>query len=611
MDLQNQRHSLAHLLAAAVLELYPDAKRTIGPAIENGFYYDFDFTTPISDKDLPKIEKKMREMLPKWKEFSRAECSRAEALAKYPDNQYKQELIKEFTTPSFVGSPSPHSPLPEGEQPPPSPLPEGEGQGEGSSKVTFYTCGGFEDLCRGGHAENLSQIDPESFKLDRVAGAYWRGDEKNKMLTRIYGLAFESKEKLDEHQNMREEAEKRDHRKLGHDLELFTFDEEIGKGLPLWLPKGNIIKEELENWGKLTEQKFGYQRVTTPIITKENLFYTSGHLPLYKDSMYAPLQIEEENYYIKPMNCPFHHKVFSARTRSYRELPLRIAEYGWCHRYEDSGSLFGLMRVRGMQMNDAHIYTTMDQAVEEFVNVIKLHEYYYKLLKIEKYEMELALRDPNNMDKYHGDEADWKLAEEMTVEAMKLSGVPFKIVNEGAAFYGPKMDFQIYSSTGRMFSVSTNQLDLYMGKKFNLEYTDKEGNKQMPAIIHRAPLGTHERFIGFLIEHFAGNFPLWLSPVQVAVLPISDKHVDYAKQTIDNLHLTIDSLRVQLDDRSESIGKKIREATNQKVPYMLIIGDKEVESQAVAVRTRSGEDLGSMKLDELSGKLSSEIKEKS
>ena len=373
---------------------------------------------------------------------------------------------------------------------------------------------------------------------------------------------------------------------LGEKLDLFHFDESIGKGLPIWLPKGNIIKEELENWAKKTEEKWGYQRVTTPIITKEDLFYTSGHLPLYKDSMYAPIKIEDENYYIKPMNCPFHHKTFAARPKSYRELPVRLAEYGWCHRYEDSGSLFGLMRVRGMQMNDAHIYVQRERAVEEFVNVIKLHEYYYKALGITTYSMELALRDPAKMDKYHGNEDDWKEAERMTMEAMEQSGVPYTVVQEGAAFYGPKMDFQITSSIGRTFTASTNQLDLYMGKQFGLEYIDSDGVRKTPAIIHRAPLGTHERFIGFLIEHFGGNFPLWLAPEQIRVIPVSELHLEYATQVRDELKSV--GIRVTLDDSNESMGKKIRNAKTQRLPYFVVLGDREVAEKNVTLESRDG-----------------------
>jgi threonyl-tRNA synthetase len=556
-ETEHIRHTLAHLLAAAIRELYPDASPTIGPAIDNGFYYDFDFHgEQPGEEALKDIQKKMRKLLPSWKEFTHEEVSAEDARKAFAGNPYKLELINEL-----------------------------EQKGE---VITLYTCGGFTDLCRGGHAENPSkEISSDAFCLDRIAGAYWRGDEKNVMLTRIYGLAFDTKEELDAHLAQRAEAEKRDHRTLGAQLDLFHFDESIGKGLPIWLPKGNIIKEELENWAKETEEEWGYQRITTPIITKQDLFYTSGHLPLYKESMYAPIEIENDTYYIKPMNCPFHHKAFAARPKSYRDLPVRYAEYGWCHRYEDSGSLFGLMRVRGMQMNDAHIYIEKEKAVDEFVKVIQLHEYYYKSLGIQNYEMELALRDPNKMDKYHGDEADWKDAENMTIEAMEKSGVPFKVVHEGAAFYGPKMDFQIYSSIGRAFTASTNQLDLFMGKRFGLEYIDKDGTKKTPAIIHRAPLGTHERFIGFLIEHFAGAFPPWLAPVQVTVLPVSEKHAEYARSVTDQLKAA--GVRVELDDSNESLGKRIRTMKIQKVPYFVVLGDEEVGAKTVTVETRLGE----------------------
>lgn len=576
-SLEDKRHTLAHLLAASVLELYPDAKRTIGPAIDDGFYFDFEFPThKPTETDLERIGETMRDILPTWTEFTRSELSAEEAKAGYKDNPYKQELIDEFTK---------------------------DGQ-----KVSFYKSGTYSDLCRGGHSDNPAQdIAPDSFTLSRIAGAYWRGDEKNTMLTRIYGLAFETKEALDAHLAILEEAKKRDHREIGERLDLFHFDESIGKGLPLWLPKGNIIKEELEAWAKETERQWDYERVTTPIITKEDLFYTSGHLPLYKDSMYAPIQIEDANYYIKPMNCPFHHRAFAARPKSYRDLPVRYAEYGWCHRYEDSGSLFGLMRVRGMQMNDAHIYIQKEDAVEEFVRVIKLHEYYYKALGIENYEMELALRDPSKMDKYHGDEEDWIDAERMTIAAMEKSGVPYKVVNEGAAFYGPKMDFQIYSSIGRSFTASTNQLDLFMGKRFGLEYTDKDGSKKTPAIIHRAPLGTHERFIGFLIEHFAGAFPTWLSPVQVRVLPVSEKQADYA--TSVRTALKDAGVRVEID-ANESLGKRIRAAKQEKLPYVLVVGDKEVEANQVSVESRDRGQEGAVALGEFVDRVCREIKDR-
>ncbi len=576
-QLQNKRHTLAHLLAAAVLEIYPDVKLTLGPAIDDGFYYDMEFSSPVSDAMLGDIEKKMKALLPKWTEFTHEEKTKDEALACFANNPYKCELINEIA--------------------------------EKGEKITFYTCGGFTDLCRGGHAENpAKEISSESFKLDRVAGAYWRGDEKNRMLTRIYGLAFDSKSELEALLNQREEALKRDHREIGKKMELFTFDEEIGKGLPIWLPNGAVVKEELERWAKDTEKKWGYKRVSTPIITKENLFYTSGHLPMYKESMYAPISIEEENYYIKPMNCPFHHKTFAATPHTYKELPLRFAEYGWCHRYEDSGSLFGLMRVRGMQMNDAHIYVTPEQAVEEFVRVIKLHEYYYKVLGIEKYEMELALRNPDKLDKYHGEESDWKLAEEMTIKAMEMSGVPYKVVNDGAAFYGPKMDFQIFSSIGRQFTASTNQLDLFMGKRFKLEYTDKDGSKKTPYIIHRAPLGTHERFIGFLIEHFAGNFPTWLAPIQVAIVPVrADQHGDKAHELA--LKLREQDIRVELYESENSLGKRIHEAKGMKTPYVIVLGDKEVASGNLTIEKRDGTK-EEISVDAFIERLGNEVKDK-
>lgn len=577
--LEKKRHTLAHLLALAVRRDFPHALPTIGPAIDTGFYYDFDFSRGAapSDADIKQIEKNMKKALSEWKSFSHRTVTPSEARAIFENNPYKAELISDL-----------------------------EASGE---TITLYTVGEghfeFTDLCRGGHSESpATDIDAESFKLTTIAGAYWRGSEKNQMLTRIYGLAFNSKDELDQHLVQIEEAKKRDHRTLGEQLDLFHFDESIGKGLPIWLPKGNIIKEALEDWAKETERKWGYERVTTPIITKEDLFYTSGHLPLYKDSMYAPLQIEEENYYIKPMNCPFHHKTFAARPKSYRELPVRLAEYGWCHRYEDSGSLFGLMRVRGMQMNDAHIYVQREKAVEEFVNVIKLHEYYYKALGITNYSMELALRDPAKMDKYHGDEEDWQAAEDMTKEAMEQSGVPYTVVHEGAAFYGPKMDFQIYSSIGRSFTASTNQLDLYMGKRFGLEYVDSDGQKKIPAIIHRAPLGTHERFVGFLIEHFGGNFPLWLSPEQIRIIPVSEAHVEYATRVFTELSAV--GIRVKLDSSNESMGKKIRNAKTDRLPYFAVVGDAEIAEKNVTLESRSGESQ-KMTLSSLANHLLTEI----
>ena len=518
----------------------------------------------------------MHSIIKTWSGFERHNSSLDEALNEFSNNEYKVELIKDISS-----------------------------KGE---EISIYQSGNFRDLCRGGHVSNPSQ-EIKFFKLLSVAGAYWRGDENNKMLTRIYGTAFDTQESLELYLNNLEEAKKRDHRKIGRELELFYFDEEIGKGLPIWLPKGNIIKEELENWAKKTEKDWGYERVTTPVITKENLFYTSGHLPLYKESMYAPIEIEGENYYLKPMNCPFHHKVFASKIRSYKELPLRVAEYGLCHRYEDSGSLFGLMRVRGMEMNDAHVYCSYEDAVSEFVKVIKLHEYYYQALGIKEYHMELALRDPKNMDKYHGSEEDWALAEKMTKEAMELSGVPYTVVNEGAAFYGPKMDFQIKSVTGRTFTASTNQLDLYAGKKFKLKFTDKDGSEKTPVVIHRAPLENHERFIGFLIEQFAGAFPVWMSPTQVMIIPISEKFEDYSNEIYNMLKNS--DIRVSIDKRNESLGARVRDAQNEKTPYMAIIGQKEAESDTVTIRKRNSKELITISKDEFLKLILSKIESKS
>lgn len=574
------RHTAEHVLHTAMQNLYPKLKKAMGPATDDGFYFDFESEEKITDLDFQIIEKEMERIIKLGATMVRREVGRDEALKLFAGNPYKLEWIEQIAD-----------------------------RGEKYSTYQMVLSDGKvidEDLCSGPHLENVSDIG--AFKLMSVAGAYWHGDEKNKMLTRIYGVAYGTQVELDKYVWQHEEAKKRDHRKLGEELDLFCFDESIGKGLPIWLPNGNIIKEELEKWAKEIEGEWGYERVTTPLITKEDLFYTSGHLPMYQDSMYAPLQIEGENYYLKPMNCPFHHKAFAARPRTYRELPLRLAEYGWCHRYEDSGSLFGLMRVRSMQMNDAHIYVQREKAVEEFVKVIKLHEYYYKILGIEKYEMELALRDPNNRSKYHGDESDWVEAEEMTREAMEKSGVPYRVVYDGAAFYGPKMDFQVFSSIGRQFTASTNQLDLYMGKKFGLEYVDSDGQKKTPVVIHRAPLGTHERFIGFLIEHFAGAFPLWLSPVQAVVLPISEKLAEYAGEVTGRLKKM--GIRVILKDEAESLGKKIRSAEAMKTPYMIIVGEKEVENKTVSLRARGQKDMGVKTIEEVEGLVALEIKEK-
>ncbi len=564
------RHSCTHLMAQALLRLYPGTKLTIGPVVENGFYYDVDSERNFTPEDLIVIEKEMDKIVKEDLEVTREELSKREALKLFATNEYKVEMIEE--------------------------MPDTE-------NISMYKQGEFYDLCRGPHVPRTSSL--KAWKLTKVAGAYWRADSKNKQLQRIYGVAFNTKKELDEYLKMMEEAEKRDHRKIGKEMDLFEVREEIGPGLILWLPKGNIIKEELENWAKETEKAWGYQRVTTPLITKEGLFYTSEHLPHYTESMFSPMIIENERYYIKPMNCPFHHMIFKSRPRSYRELPLRIAEYGWCHRYEHSGALFGMMRVRGMQMNDAHIYCSKEQAVKEFIDVIRLHEYYYKILGINDYWMELSLRDSAS-DKYHGDEEMWIDAENLMREAMEESGVKYKVMVGGAAFYGPKIDFQIKSAIGKEFTASTNQIDLFMPSKFGLKFAGQDGKEHTPVVLHRAPLGTHERFIGFLIEHFAGRFPLWLSPVQIILLPIADRHVDFCN--VLKKDWESHGLRVDVDDRTESTPKKVRDAQMQKIPLMITIGDKEIENNTLAVRNLDGKVKFGVSKDEFVDKVLQNIK---
>ncbi|MDP3785127.1 MAG: threonine--tRNA ligase [bacterium] len=563
-QIENIRHSLAHLLAAAVRALYPGAKNAIGPAIENGFYQDFELPKPISQDDLPKIEAKMRELLPRWTKWTKKVVTLKDVKKEFGWNRYKLELAKEFA--------------------------------RDKKTLTFYTCGGLIDLCKGGHALALSEIDPYSFKLDRVAGAYWRGDEKNKMLTRIYGLAFETKKELEEHLWREEEAKKRDHRILGERLKLFTFAKEVGPGLPLWLPNGTVIREEIEKYAKKIEAEWGYKGVATPHIAKEELYKTSGHIPYYRESMFPPMKLDDGNYYLKAMNCPHTHMIYKSEPRSYRDLPVRFAEYGTVYRYELSGTLAGLLRTRGFTQNDAHIYCREDQAEEEFLQVMKLHEFWYKkVFDIKDFYMRLAL-PAKNKNKFAGTPKEWASAITIVRNAMKRSGLPFVEAEGEAAFYGPKVDFQIKSVIGREETASTNQLDFFSPKRFGLTYRDRDGKEKFVYVIHRAPLGSHERFIAFLIEHYAGAFPFWLSPVQVAVLAINEKIADYAEKVFEELKKK--DIRAELDLRNESISKKIREAELQKIPYLLIIGEKERSAKKIAVRERGGKDLGEMALEE-------------
>ena len=583
------RHSLAHLLAIAVLDFFPNAKLGIGPVIENGFYYDFDLPENITPEMLPKLEKRIRELIKINLLFKKETITFAEAKKMFKNEPYKLELIKELN--------------------------------KNKQKITTYKTFSkfqipnsrfqiqFTDLCAGPHIKSTEEINPDAFKLTTIAGAYWRGNEKNKMLTRIYGVAFENKQELKKHLDFLAEIEKRDHRKLGKELELFTFSDEVGLGLPLWLPKGATIRHEIEEWARETEKKWGYQHVVTPHITKSDLYEISGHLPYYKDDLYSPINIEGKEYYLKPMNCPHTHMIYKARKRSYRELPLRLAEYGQVYRFERSGSLHGLMRVRGFCQNDAHIYVQPEKAVEEFVNVMKMHEYYYKTLGIKEWWVVLGVRDRKNLRaKYHGDDKMWKEAENLSKKALKESGIKYEIEEGGAAHYGPKADIYIRSVIGKEYAIGTSQLDLYMPKRFNLTYTDKDGKEKMPYIIHRAPLGAHERMIGFLIEHYAGVFPVWLSPVQARIVPISEKFNKYGIEILEKLKQF--GIRAELDDSNETLGKKIRESEKQKIPYLLIIGAREEENKTVGVRQRGKGDTGEIKINEFLEKMKNEIDHK-
>jgi len=574
-NLEHIRHSLAHLLAAAVLELWPDTKHAIGPAIEDGFYFDFEFRHSLAESDLPKIEAKMREILPSWKEFTREEVSEEKARGLYANNPYKLELIDEIVTKK-------------------EPLTLYHSQTKPTENLKLKTKN-FFDLCRGGHAE-VKDINPQAFKLTRIAGAYWRGSEKNPMLTRIYGVAFATKKELDHYFWQQEEAKKRDHRVLGERLKLFTFAPEVGPGLALWLPNGTTLRDVIETRAKEVERERGYKRVSTPHIAKEDLFRMSGHIPYYADSMYPPMKLDDGNYYLKAMNCPHTHMIYRAHPHSYRELPIRYAEYGTVYRYELSGTLAGLLRVRGFTQNDAHIYCREDQVEEEFLNVMKLHEFWYRdVFGIKDFHMRLSL-PAKDKTKYADIPEGWRKAEALIRSAMQKSGLPFEEAEGEAAFYGPKVDFQIKSAIGREETASTNQLDFLATQRFNLTYADSDGKQKPLYVIHRAPLGSHERFIAFLIEHYAGAFPFWLAPVQAALIPVGEKQNDYAAKVLRALEEK--NIRAELYPAEESLGKRIREGRMQKIPYLLIVGGKEETNNTVSVRSRDKEELGEMSVSE-------------
>ena len=551
-------HSSAHVLAQALEFFYPKINLTIGPAIENGFYYDVELNGEvISEKDFKKIEDKMLEFAREKASFHKKSISKTDALSYYKqkNNPFKVELIENLN--------------------------DGE--------ITFCEHSNFTDLCRGGHLPNTGFI--KAVKIMNIAGAYWRGNEKNPQLTRVYGISFPKQSELTEYLQMLEEAKKRDHRKLGKELEIFTFDDDVGPGLPLWLPNGAAIIELLEKFAKQTEEAAGYVRVKSPHIAKESMYIKSGHLPYYKESMFPAMEIDGDRYYLKAMNCPHHHKIFAATPKSYRDMPLRFAEYGTCYRYEQSGELFGLMRVRSLQMNDAHIYCTEAQFEEEFKKVNDLYLKYFGVFGIEKYVMRFSKHNPAKLgQKYINSPELWKKTEDMVRKVLVNLGVNFVEVEDEAAFYGPKIDIQIYSAIGREFTLATNQVDLAQAERFDLWFTNEKNEKERPIIIHRAPLSTHERFIGFLLEHYAGNLPAWLSPKQVAVLPISDKYVPYAQKVVDFLKKA--DIRASFDDRNEKIGKKIRDAEVKKVPFMLVLGENEMQEESVSVRKHGAGDVG-------------------
>ena len=566
-------HSSAHLMAEAVESMFPGVKFWVGPPVENGFYYDMDLgDRKLNEEDLAKLEKKMNELAKQNNTYTRKEVSKKDAVKYFSDkgDEYKLDLL----------------------------------QGLDDGEITFYTQGNFTDLCRGPHIPSTGFI--KAIKLTNIAGAYWKGDEKNKMLTRVYGVTFPSQKELDEYLNMLEEAKKRDHRKLGKELGIFTFDDDVGPGLALWLPNGAAIIEELERLAKETEEKNGYKRVVTPHIAKESLYLTSGHLPYYQESMYPPMELEGVKYYLKAMNCPHHHKIFAAEPRSYKDLPLRLAEYGTCYRYEQSGELFGLMRVRCLHMNDAHIYCSKEQFYEEFKAVNDMYVKYFKIFGIDKYVMRLSLHSPDKLGKKYVDEPElWIETEQLVRDVLIRTKTPYVEVPDEAAFYGPKIDVQIWSTIGREFTLATNQVDFAQGRRFKLEFTNHDNKAETPLIIHRAPLGTHERFIGFLLEHYAGKLPVWLSPLQVKILPISDKFIDYGKTILQELKKA--DIRAEIDDRNEKIGKKIRDTELMKVPYMLVIGEKEMNEKKVSLRRQGKGDLGSKVVAEFITEVKSEI----
>ncbi len=561
-SLYKVRHSLAHIMAQAVLEIRPGSKLGFGPAISDGFYYDFILSSPVTSDDFKEIEKKMKNIIKQKQVFEKEELSFDDSMARLGEmgEPYKQEYAKDLF------------------------------EQQSLDHLTFYKNGSFLDMCEGPHVEDTKKIHPGCFKLRNVAGAYWRGDSKNVMMTRIYAWAYETKEELQIKVKEYEEAVKRDHKKLGKDLDYFHIDDEIGKGLPLWLPHGTILRDEIEKLMRELEFHDNYERVSTPSITKTGLYHKTGHLPYYKEGMFPTMELNEgednkESYVLRPMNCPHHHKVFGSRKKSYRDLPVRLAEYGNVFRFEDSGSLSGLLRVRGMCMNDAHIYCTEDQIEEEFLKVMKMHEHLYQILGLDNYYMRLSTwdsEDPKGKEKYVNNPEGWEKSQDQIRKAMTKSGLPFKEVKGEAAFYGPKIDFQMKTVTGREETISTNQLDFAVPERLNLTYTGEDNLEHHPYVIHRAPASTHERFIAFLIEHFGGAFPTWLAPIQVKVLFVSEVFKSYAEDFVKEMRKHM--IRAELDDSGDSFNKKIRTNAKKKIPNIIIIGEDEVNTKSVTLR---------------------------
>ena len=569
-------HSSAHLLAEALQDLFPGVKFGIGPAIENGFYYDIDpGDNTITSADFPRIEKRMLELAQQKNPIVRADISKADALKLFGDRgeEYKCELISELE----------------------------------DGHITTYTQGFFTDLCRGPHIANTAPI--KAVKVTSLAGAYWRGDEKRNQLVRVYGITFPKKKMLDEYLVLLEEAKKRDHRKLGKEMELFAFSQNVGAGLPLWLPKGTALRDRLEQFLRKIQKQYGYQQVITPHIGNKNLYVTSGHYAKYGKDSFQPIHTPEEGeeYLLKPMNCPHHCEIFRALPRSYRDLPLRLAEFGTVYRYEQSGELHGLTRVRGFTQDDAHIYCAPDQIKGEFLKVMDIIFYIFKALKFDNFEAQISLRDPNNKEKYIGSDENWHLAEQAIIDACAEKGLKARKEYGEAAFYGPKLDFMVKDALGRKWQLGTIQVDYNLPERFQLEYTGSDNQKHRPVMIHRAPFGSMERFVAVLLEHTAGRFPLWLAPEQAVVLPISEKFNDYAREVADRLNAL--DIRTQVDDRNEKIGKKIRDNELKRIPYMLIVGEKEAENDEISVRKQGEGDKGSMKIATFAAELAREVNE--